>query len=335
METRGGEQGPKSPPAKTTFRRLLRYRYWIYVAVILGLLLFRGIPALRSTLREGHRETVATDEVLTLAGLDLAPRLIPRLAESYRDLYPELDVRIQAGGTRQALENLFNRRADVAFLSRTMTSEEEAIVRQIGDSALTFPVALGAIAVLAAESSPLDSLGLETLKRWVLEGRAAGSPFAGGAEFHLYAADPNLGLWDAFLSQLGLPASVESHVLWVASDAEVATAVSRDPSGLGVASLLALPQDLDRAGVRKLKITRDASASPAGPEQGEVATGEYPLYHYLYVACRPQGGAVASGFVSFLYSGRGQRLVEREGYLPAREVPREIQLTSKPVVTAG
>jgi hypothetical protein len=87
--------------------------------------------------------------------------------------------------------------------------------------------------------------------------------------------------------------------------------------------------------VRKVRITRDGAVAPAGPGESEVATGEYPLFHYLYVACRPRGGVQASGFVSFLSSGRGQRLVAREGYLPARDVPREIQLTNKPVATAG
>ena len=71
------------------------------------------------------------------------------------------------------------------------------------------------------------------------------------------------------------------------------------------------------------------------PEAAEVATGGYPLYHYLYAACRPQGGVLASGFVSFLHSGQGQRLVAREGFLPARNVPREIQLTNDPVAQAG
>jgi ABC-type phosphate transport system substrate-binding protein len=66
-----------------------------------------------------------------------------------------------------------------------------------------------------------------------------------------------------------------------------------------------------------------------------VATGEYPLFHYLYVSCRPGSGALASGFVTFLSSGRGQRLVSRAGYLPAREVPRPIQLTSRPIGSQG
>jgi phosphate transport system substrate-binding protein len=331
--------GSKRPGAASSpfgpARRLLAYRYWIYGAILLGLVAFRLGPVLVQKVRQTQAENARPTNELVLAGLDLAPALIPKLAQTYRSLYPEIELRIQPGGTRQALEDLFNRKADIAFLSRPMTEEEAAVVRAVGDTALSFPVALGAIAILAPEGAPIDSLTLGDLQSWIEGGRARGSRFADGGAFHFYAADPNLGLWDALMEDLKLSDSAASHVIWLANDAEVAAAVSRDRIALGVASLLALPQDLERIGVREVRITRTAVDAPAVPGQAEVATGEYPLYHYLYVACRPEGGALASGFVSFLYSGRGQRLVAREGYLPARDVPREVQLTKKPVPTTG
>lgn len=329
------QQGGVSPSPRGRARNLLAYRYWIYAAILACLLVFRLGPQLLEKVRRTQLEKARPPKLLVLAGLDLAPALIPRLAETYRSLYPEVQLRIQPGGMRQALEDLFNRRADVAFLNRPMTEEEAAVVRAAGDSALSFPIALGAIAVLASASAQIDSLTLEDLRIWIEGGRGREGPFAGGSAFHLYAADPNLGLWDALVEGLRLTGTAGSHVIWLADDTEVAAAVSRDPVALGVASLLALPQDLERIGVRQVRITRNAIESPAGPGQTEVATGEYPLYHYLYVACRPEGGALASGFVSFLHSGRGQRLVAREGYLPARDVPREVQLTEKPISTTS
>jgi phosphate transport system substrate-binding protein len=329
-----GQDGAAPPPRRWA-RRLLAYRYWIYGAVILGLLGFRVGPQLLRSLRGSQTDQRRPENLLVLAGLDLAPALIPKLAETYRSLYPEIELRIQPGGTRQALEDLFNRRADIAFLSRPMTREETEIVRAAGDTALSFPIALGGIAILAPETAPVDSLTLQVLRSWIQAGRAEGGRFADGDTFHLYAADPNLGLWDALMEELDLSEAGVRSVTWLASDSEVATAVSHDPIALGVASILALPQDLERIGVRQVRITRNTIDAPAVPGQVEIATGEYPLYHYLYVACRPGGGVLASGFVSFLYSGRGQRLVAREGYLPARDVPREVQLTRRPITTTG
>jgi phosphate transport system substrate-binding protein len=301
--------------------------------VLITLVAFRVVPALRARL--AHRETVGKSaNVLRVAGLDLAPALIPRIAETYRTLYPEVKLSVLRGGTRQALEDLFNGRADVAFTSRPMTQEEVAIVHSIGDTALSFPIALGGIAVLTSRRIPVDSLRVTDLKE-ILEGRTPRSLPLSRGPIHVYAPDPNLGLWTALSSQLGLPDSAGASVTWLAGDDDVVQAVAADTYAVGFASTLALPPDLDRMGVQSLPVYRDGASAAATPDEGSVAAGEYPLYHYLYVSCRPDGGPIASGFVSFLFSGRGQRLVEREGFLPAREVPREIQLSQKPYVKVG
>jgi ABC-type phosphate transport system substrate-binding protein len=309
----------------------MRHRFWIYGVVILGLLIFRILPNLRSQM-EGLRGEEKPSNRLTLAGLDLAPVLIPRLADTYQRLYPEQDLRLLTGGTRQALEDLFNRRADVAFLSRPLTTEEEEIIRSIGDTALTFPIALGAIALLTSSNSPIDSIPVDQLRQWLVNDQTGG---AGERPSRIYGPDPNLGLWNALGQQLELPESAGTEVVWLADDQQVVEAVRNDPESVGFASLLALAEDLPRMGVRAVPVTGAPEKPATVPVDEAVAVGEYPLYHYLYVACRPQGGTLASGFVTFLHSGPGQRLVAREGFLPAREVPREIQLTSEPVSKAG
>ncbi len=302
----------------------LRARVWIYLAILAALILYRGVPAIRAYLAE--QRSVRDRSVLTLAGLDQAPVLIMRVVDVYKSLYPEVDLRVNGGGTRQALEDLFNRRADVAFTSRLMTEEESAIIRGIGDTALSFPVALGGIAVVTAESSPFDAIPANRLRE-ALMGTGTGLGPGDEAVERIYAADPNLGLWTALTQQLGLPEEPARPVTWLAGDREVIQAVSADPGSIGFVSTLCLPPDLERLGARAVAISREPDEPASGPTEGSVAGGEYPLYHYLYVSCRPEGGGLASGFVSFLQSGRGQRLVEREGFLPARAVPREIILT--------
>ena len=311
-------------------------RFWLYGAIIIVLLPLWILPRFRSYLEDTvPTESPRPSNRLIVAGLDLAPVLIPRLVDAYQRLYPELDIRMQRGGTRKALEDLFNRRADVAFLRRPMKNEDIVIVQAIGDTALSFPVELGAIAVLISREVEIDSLSVADLREWIQYRGPDGTSFDGASRLHLYAPDPNLGLWTALTRQLDLPESVGESVIWLASDHDVATAVGNDRRGLGFASLLALPEDLNRLGVRTLRIAEAPEEEAVVPEEGEVATGGYPLYHYLYAACRPEGGATASGFVSFLHSGRGQRLVAREGFLPARDVPREIHLTRQPVGAAG
>ena len=118
---------------------------------------------------------------------------------------------------------------------------------------------------------------------------------------------------------------------WMAGESEVVEAVSADGAGIGLGSTLALPEDLPGLGVRAVPVRRSATDTAFTASHEEVAAGDYPLFHYIYVACRRSPGAAAAGFVTFLFSGRGQRLVARLGYLPARDVPRIVQLVSRPI----
>jgi phosphate transport system substrate-binding protein len=319
------------PPGRPHARRLPA-RIWIYLSIVVALLAFRVVPGLVSRWRASE-ELLKAPKTLTLAGLDLAPTLIPRIVDSYRILYPQIEFQILPGGTRQALEDLFNLRADVAFTSRPMTIDEQKIVRAIGDTALSFPIALGGIAVLGATGMPPDSLPIEQLRR-ILRGDRPNDRQVPEPD-HLYAADPNLGLWTALTTQLGLPDSTGAAISWLASDFDVIQAVGNDRGSLGFVSTLALPADLDRRGVRPIGLRGEQTWGAATLTEGNVAGGAYPLFHYLYVSCRPEGGPLASGFVSFLNSGKGQRLVEREGFLPARAMPREIELVQRPISATG
>jgi ABC-type phosphate transport system substrate-binding protein len=322
---------PGGPPwagrGQGRWARLLRLRVWLYLVIILAILSLRLNPAFRRALF-GPRRPAAASPVLILAGLDLAPVLIPRLVSGYRASRPDEDVRILGGGTRQALEALANAQADAAFLNRLPSPEERKALSAVMDSVWSYPVALGGIAVLSAREGGRDSLGMKDLKSWFHGGQAA----SGARPSHFYVPDPNLGLWTALQSAFGLgeEAAVDS-VVFLADEETVAKAVAADPASIGFASTFSLIEDLDRLGAKEVRIRSEAGSSAVLPRPGDIAAGDYPLYHYLYLSCRPDPAAKPGAFVEFMVHGRGQRLVERAGYLPARQVARVVQLEQKPV----
>jgi ABC-type phosphate transport system substrate-binding protein len=269
-------------------------------------------------------DTVTT---ITLAGKELAPGMIERLAANYHREYPRLHVELEDGGSVRALEALANRRAGVGLLYRPPTNDEQKIIKKaVGDTVLYFPIALGGIEVLANKAWPSDSLALNDLRAFMRDEDVKNVE-------RLYAPDPNDGLWDAFLSGLGLSedSAEVRRVTFFKDEADVARAVAADPSSLGIASTLSMPDSLGELGVRALKIIPDSGGPAVEPGYEQIGYGEYPLYHYLYAACLANGSVRAAMFVTHLTSDRGQRQVERSGVLPARQTLREIYLTRKPV----
>jgi phosphate transport system substrate-binding protein len=310
--------------------RLLRGRFWLYGVIVLILLLFRVVPSLRPGTGILGPRFVSPSSTLVVAGIDNAPDLAPRLVAEYHRLYPRVELRTKPGGTNRALEDLVNKKADVAFLSRPLTTKEHRMVRALGDTVLAFPVATAGILVLVAKSSPVESISVEDLRDLITGKQAALTGSGGTAVVRLYAPDPDLGLWPALLGQLSLPDSVPANVVWLASEREVAEAVARDPAALGLASTLT-PPPADSAPWRTVRLVGKPGTASVDPSLAEIAAGDYPLYHYLYVACLQRGGALASGFVTMMEGQHGQVFIRRERFLPAREVAREIQLANRPV----
>jgi ABC-type phosphate transport system substrate-binding protein len=300
-----------------------RARFLVYLLVVVVLFLARGGIRWNDLLPGAPG---GSGDSLIVSGRDLAPGLIDRLTGFYGREYPELKVRVLGGGTNRALEDLINRRADVAFLARPPGAEEQLLFRSVdGDSALWFAVALGGIAVLAgvdADPDPVTRADLQGL----LDGR---SP---GRFERLYVPDPNLGLWDALKVSLEMPPrdpEAGGRVVFLRDETGIRAAVRAEPGALGVVSTLTVPETLP-PGVSIVPVgtTGEETILPA---YETIASGEYPLIHTLYAACRSRGDIQGAKFVTFLTSGPGQRQIERVGVVPALLYLREVVLTRHPI----
>lgn len=346
-----------------------RRRFWllvrvaIYLAVIAGLILTRGgVPWKRFV--AALKGAGDPDPTLTIAGRDLAPPLLERLAVQYQHDYPQLTVELLPGGTNQALEALLAQQADVAFAYRPLTAAEQALFREAdGDTAIVAAVALGGLALLehaAAEDTP----GAITTTLTVAELREALAALAAApaqaaepdpalAPFctRLYVCDPNEGSWDALfvtldLSAPALPAGGGrvlasprlGQVTFLADPAAVIAAVAAAPGAWGLVSTLGAGVDTSTgapAGTRFVGVVAQAGQEAVAPGAASLATGVYPLHHFLHVACRGAGGFEGGKFVTHLTSARGLRQVERAGVVPAKLVARTIQLSRDPVGADG
>jgi ABC-type phosphate transport system substrate-binding protein len=337
-----------------TSRRKLWFliRIAVYLAVIVGLILARGGVPWRQfkTALKGAGDKHPT---LTLVGRDLAPPLVERLATEYQRDYPALTVDLLPGGTNQALDALLAREADVAFLLRPPTAAEQELFRQAdGDTAVVVAIGVGGLVLLAGTEASVGPLTVDALRAALAApGEASVEPERGLAPYcsRLYACDPNEGSWDALGEVLGLAgaddaagapaqggatAQISSQVVFLANPAAVIAAVAADPTSWGLVSTLDAGVDPTAgppAGTRFVGVVASSDQTSVAPTGANVATGGYPLHHFLYAACRGSGSLEGGKFVTHLASARGLRQVERAGVIPAKLVARTIQLSHDPV----
>lgn len=337
-----------------TSRRRLFFlvRVAIYLAVVAGLILTRGgVPWKQFTrlVKGAGRE----DPTLVLAGRNLAPPLLERLAVEYQHDYPALTVSLLPGGTNEALEALLAREADIAFSYRLPTAREQDLFREAdGDTAIVVAVGVGGLVLLAGAEAGAGPVTLAELRGFVA-GLADGNgrePAGGLAPLcpRLYVCDPNEGSWDALLTALGLAPAGDaapavggamapgegSRVVFLADPAAVIAAVAADPAAWGLVSTLDAGFDAAAgapAGTRFVGVVAASGLAAVSPAGASIATGDYPLHHFLYVACRGAGSLEGGKFLTHLAGARGLRQVERAGVVPARLVARTIQLSRDPV----
>jgi phosphate transport system substrate-binding protein len=296
------------------------WRILIYVAIVAGLLLFKVGPDVGLPLF-----VKSPEPPLTLAGRDLAPHLIEAISDEYQRIRPSVQIGFRSGGTIQGIEDLLNERAQVTLLNRPLTDEEHEVIAAVEESLLIYPIALGAIAVVASNAHPIEQLTVDELRDLLTKGQPK-RVAAGQNQLLVYLADPNLGLWSVVADRLGLPDDPLPPVGWLASDLEVTQAVARDASTIGIVSTLSLPAVPDTSEWRFVRLSAHPDEAAVEPTWLDLRSGAYLLSHQLYVACLKGGGQKEASFVDFLFSPRGQRLVDSERFVAAREVAREILL---------
>jgi ABC-type phosphate transport system substrate-binding protein len=301
-------------------------RMCLYIAAVAVLFFMRGRFDMRAVTKP-IRDQATPDSTLVIAGSEVAPKLIDYIVSRYRRDYPTLRIDLRGGGTTAALQELVNRRADAVFLGRPPTSQEQRIfVTSTEDTAAWFPVALGEIFVIAG-LAPAESVSISELRAL-----ATGAPIATAKT--LYVADPNSGLWDAFLTKLHVApgtGNAPHGIVFLLDDRAVAEAVRADTKALGLVSAFVIAAKELPADVRVLAV-RDAGGSAAvHPEDATTASGEYPLWTYLYLCCLHPGDMQGSKFVTHVTSARGQRQIEWTDYLPAQLVPREVYIDRRPI----
>ena len=199
-----------------------------------------------------------------------------------------------------------------------------------GDTAIVAAVALGAVVLVAGAETDAAPISPTTFVD-LLNGNST------GRYDRLYVPDPNEGLWDAVWQAQGrerAPEPAAGAVVFVEDARAVLAAVAGDGRAWGLMSSLDGPDVTTAtlpAAVTVVPVRAAPDSLPALPTYENVATGAYPLYHAFFVVCRSGGGREGGKFLTHLSSARGLRQIERAGVLPARQVLREIYLSTAPI----
>lgn len=271
---------------------------------------------------------------VTLVGSSTISQLAAIWGDSFKKMYPEVEVDVAVKGSANAVNSVIAGEANFGLLSRQITEEEvKAFHARFGYLPTVLTPSLEPLAIYVHKDNPIKSLTLAQLDAIFSKSLKRGAPKMATTWGDLGVA----GKWantpitcqarnDDTGSQVFFQAAIlgngefRDDLRSNSSNLDLVKAVAANPGAIGFAgSLYGLPE---------------VKAVPLAWRDGETAIdiqdSRYPLVRPLHIvvnrAPNAQLSPLESEFIKFVFSQRGQQDVIIGGFVPIPARPAQIAL---------
>lgn len=303
------------------------------LGVILGVLLLGRVttgsaqvavdPALKA-----YTKVSGVSGNLNSIGSDTLNNLMTLWAESFRAVYPNVNIQIEGKGSSTAPPALIEGTAQLGPMSRTMKSSEiDAFEKKYGYKPTEIKVAIDALGVFVHKDNPLQQLTLEqvdsifssTSKRGGTPKQTWGDlgltgPWA-QRPISLYGRNSASGTYGFFKEQVLQNGDFRPTVKEQPGSSSVVQGVASDLGGIGYSGI-----GYKTSGVKALPLAAAPGKAAAEPTLESALSGAYPIARFLviYVNKKPQEplDKLVTEFLKFVSSKEGQEIVVKDGYFP-------------------
>lgn len=313
---------------------------------LVSLVAIVSIACSAETNPEGADELPAYERVsgvsgnLSSVGSDTLANLMTLWTEKFEELYPNINIQVQAAGSSTAPTALTEGVANFGPMSRKMKDKEiEAFEARFGYKPTPIRVAIDALAVYVHKDNPIESLTVSQVDAIFSSTRRCGHPedirtwgdlgLEGTWQrrpIQLYGRNSVSGTYGYF-KQAGLcSGDFKNTVNEQPGSASVVQAITASLNGIGYSGV-----GYVTSGVRAVPIAEVEGDIPVSVEFETASDGTYPFTRYLYVYVNKKPDSplppLEREFLKLVLSDSGQEIVEKDGYVPLslKVLKRELQ----------
>ncbi|MCF7888094.1 MAG: phosphate ABC transporter substrate-binding protein [Candidatus Omnitrophica bacterium] len=244
-------------------------------------------------------------ESITIKGSTTVYPVAQATAEKFMDMYPEVRISIQGGGSGFGIAALIDGTTDIGNASRPIKDKEIKKALSKGTDPKAHVVALDGIAVVVNPSNSVSALTKQQIKD-IYTGKISDWSDVGGSggKIVVISRDSASGTFETF-NKLALDKErVRPDALLQASNQAVATTVTKTPGAIGYVGLGYLTSKVKGVDVNGVEASKDT-----------VRSGEYSLARPLFMYTNGPAKGMIEKYLDFVTSSEGQRLAEKEGYV--------------------
>jgi phosphate transport system substrate-binding protein len=249
---------------------------------------------------------------MTIVCAPEARDLIVRERDAFQALYPQASIEVRTGTSRDAVSALFAARCGAGVITRELAPEERAAAVRGGLELEGYRFARDALVAVVNPSNPVQNISLPKL-RGVYAGEVREwSQLAGARQEIRPVIQPMESDVTAFFTEEVMGGeAIRARVLTEDSDSAVVARVLRDPQAVGYVTLAWAER-----GARPLRLSPLTGLAYTQPDAETVYNGKYPLCRFFNCYVRTGGPQLANGFITFITSTGGQKIVHETGFVP-------------------
>ena len=256
--------------------------------------------------------------------------LIDAQVNAFEAIYAQAHVEVSYVDERSAITSLLKDSARLAVISRPLSDEEKTVLtnQTIVPSELT--IATGGIAIIRNLKAGDTVLTLSDLRAVLTETENKSINMPSTVVFD----NSNSGIVRFLQDTLALDRPLAKHCFAVDGNAAVVDYVSNNANAMGLIDVSWISDRDDSTANRFLNTVKVVSVSSDSgyfqPYQAFIAQRKYPLVRDIIMISREARMGLASGFMSFVASDRGQRIVLKSGLVPATMPIRIVEINHEP-----
>lgn len=252
----------------------------------------------------------AQDKIVIKGSDTLGAKMVPQLAEAYKEAGNDVSFEIAAEGSSTAFTHLTASPADIGMSSRNIKDSEKESFTAKGMEVKDWTAAYDMIGVIVNEKSPIEELTLEQVKGIFTGAISDWSEVGGDAgPISVYTRNTSSGTYKSFQEMAMDKEDYGSNTQKMAGNEQIAEEVSKNANGIGYVGLAYTEKD----GIKPVSVD--------GVELEPKNAKEYPIarsLHYYTIK-----GKLSEPAVKFLAwattDDKAAEIVERVGFIAPGE----------------
>lgn len=252
---------------------------------------------------------------------------------TFQSIYPSAKIEAIYLSEKEAIESMLMDSARLAIVTRQLTEDEASVLKNSKITPKQVKIATGAVTLITNKNN-LDSILSKQQLKDILTGKITQwrqlNVKSNTSPLEVVFDNPTSGIVRYLQDSVANVPALPPTCFAVKSNQAVIDYVASKPNALGLIGVEWISDRDDSTANTFLKTIKVVSLTNQNeyfkPYQAYMATGQYSLCRNTFIISREARTGLGSGFLTFVASDKGQRIILKAGLVPATMPIRIVEI---------